>query len=837
MNEPLRRLFNRDEFAHKFARLLIVLCLLTPVGASSLGLGDITLRSALNQPLDAEIELTALGQIRSGDIAVKLASIAAFDSAGLDRSQLLTTLNFQVETGADGTPYIKVTTVDAVKEPFLDFLVEFDWPSGHLLREYTLLLDPPVMIDEEPLPVEAALAGETAAAVADSDMGGHVPAAAFPGAGEEQSASDAATDVFSYGPVQRADTLWSIAGQMQQQAGGSTASVEQIMMALLAGNPEAFYNGNINELKAGYVLRVSDPALLTAMTHAAAAAEVRRQNEQWMDSKQARAGMAGSAPQGQPAAAGDAVAAAAGDAGPRLRLSVPEATATGMALEGVTGEGEAGTTAASEIDRLKAELAAAQETSAASRQENTELRERLTALQEQIDSMQRLATLQDDTLAALQAGAGEPAATEAPVPAAGGEAAKADKPAKKTVTAKPAPARKEPGGGLLDDPKILAIAGAAGAALLGLIWLVMRRRRSAHLFDKISEAEPAHESSAEAPAWAAAAQPQVMEDTMQQASAAAATEAGSESGEGGLDLMQSEEDEIDVLAEADVYLAYRRFDKAEELLKEAIKADPGRHDLVLKLLEVHAASGNKGAFVAQAETFKASLGSGDAMLWDKVVVMGRRVAPEYALFGGAALVTVPAAAGNPEPDLGADLSALELDADITSELDKLAGQTESTLPDMDLSLDERALSESPGGEPVREDRASPVEDGQSSRTFGKASNVIDFESRMGLVPGSSDGQDATGQTGAATGGSPGRDLDWLTGVGDDLGSLEDTVAAEDDFSNLISGEDEVGTKLDLAKAYMDMGDQESARNILSEVAQEGSQDQQREANELMRQIG
>jgi pilus assembly protein FimV len=94
------------------------------------------------------------------------------------------------------------------------------------------------------------------------------------------------------------------------------------------------------------------------------------------------------------------------------------------------------------------------------------------------------------------------------------------------------------------------------------------------------------------------------------------------------------------------------------------------------------------------------------------------------------------------------------------------------------------------------------------------------------------------QPGAATGGGAvDRDLDWLTGIGDDLGSLDDAGETEDDFSSLISGEDEVGTKLDLAKAYMDMGDQESARNILSEVAQEGSQDQQREANELMRQIG
>jgi pilus assembly protein FimV len=121
-----------------------------------------------------------------------------------------------------------------------------------------------------------------------------------------------------------------------------------------------------------------------------------------------------------------------------------------------------------------------------------------------------------------------------------------------------------------------------------------------------------------------------------------------------------------------------------------------------------------------------------------------------------------------------------------------------------------------------------------------ASNVIDFESRTaGLGTSAVDVQGASAsQPVAATGGGAvDRDLEWLTGIGDDLGSLEDAGEAEDDFSSLISGEDEVGTKLDLAKAYMDMGDQDSARNILSEVAQEGSQDQQREANELMRQMG
>ncbi|MGE3480865.1 MAG: FimV/HubP family polar landmark protein [Gammaproteobacteria bacterium] len=854
---------------HKFLRLLAVLGLFTPLGASPLGLGDITLHSALNQPLDADIELTALGQTRNEDITVALASVAAFENAGLDRSLPLTGLRFEVVSGVDGTPYIKATSADPIKEPFLDFLVEVDWPSGHLLREYTLLLDPPVVIDEEPLPVQPALAGETAAPSGDFAM--DEPAA--PAVAAPAPAAGAPTaDALTYGPVQRSDTLWSIASQLQQSS--SAATVEQVMMALLTNNPEAFYNDNINELKAGYVLRVSDPELLTAMTRAAAAAEVRRQNEQWMDSKQARAGMAGAAPQGIPdgVAMGDAAAGGGGDSGPRLRLSVPEATATGMALEGVAEADEGGSPqAASEVARLKGELAAALETSEASRQENVELRERLASLQEQIDAMQRLTTLQDDTLAALQAGAESPAEQQAAASAAlsaedkaAGEGTADEKPARKPAST---PAT-DTSGGLLDDPNILAMAGAAGVALVILLWLVVRRRRNAAMFDESADAGTAGESHDDIapPAWAAAAQQPVQ--AMEAEGQGAASTAESEPEDGGLDLMQSDDDEIDVLAEADVYLAYRRFDKAEELLREAIKSEPGRRDLMLKLLEVQAASGNKNAFVTQAESFRSMFGSGDAALWDKVVAMGRRIAPEHAMFGGAAMAAAASAAragGGQAEDLGNDFSALELDADIAAELDKLGGADyespaeqsphsdmdisapvgpaeDTSLLDMDLSLDDAAGSEAGGaglGELAEEHFADP--DPGLAGTLGNASNVIAFESRTGISQGTSGmlDEDATGQpSGAASPAGPDHDLDWLTGVGEDLGPLDDAGgSAEDDFSSLISGEDEVGTKLDLAKAYIDMGDQDSARNILNEVVQEGSQDQQREASDLMRQIG
>ncbi|MCC6206622.1 MAG: FimV family protein [Gammaproteobacteria bacterium] len=842
---------------HKLTRLLVILSLLTPMGASPLGLGDIMLHSALNQPLDAKIDLTALGQTRGEEITVALASPAAFENAGLDRSLALVNLKFDVVMEEGGASYIRVSSTDSIKEPFLDFLVDIDWPSGHLLREYTLLLDPPVVLDEAPQPVQSVVAGDEPAVSAPETALRDEPVST-PGSSSGQMTSSAG--LLTFGPVQRSDTLWSIASQMQQA--DPSATVEQAMMALLKNNPDAFYDGNINSLKAGYVLRVSDPTLLTAMSRAAAAAEVRRQNEQWMDSKQARAGMAGTAPQGMTEAASGGVAGASGGAaGPRLRLSVPDATATGMALEGVVGEGDSNASPQAEVTRLKNELAAALETSEASRQENTDLRERLAALQEQIDAMQRLTTLQDDTLAALQSGAGAPEAETGQSPASVTDAADTGKAAETAAARKPArkaeaPA-KESAGGLLDDPNILAMGGVAALAVLVLVAVLMRRRRRAAILEELAEADRSGETQDEMnpPAWAAVAQaaPAAAPVVVQEQDVAVVEHPEAE--DTGLDLMQADDDEIDVLAEADVYLAYRRFDKAEELIREAIKADPGRNDLILKLLEVQAASGNKSAFITQAESFKAMTGSGDSMLWDKVVVMGRRIAPEHVLFGGAATAAaagVAQDAGDASLDMSNDLSALDLDTNIATGLDSLAAGGDemhemsanaddmSSLLDMDLALGDAAVSEASqdGLEGMVGEEIPMGSEPQNVESFGNASNVISFESRTGAGQSASDlpredaDNDSTGAMGIA---GLDHDLDWLTGDDGDFGSLDG--AEGDDFSSLISGEDEVGTKLDLAKAYIDMGDQESARNILGEVAQEGTQDQQREANDLMRQIG
>lgn len=855
-----------DYILRRLARISTALLLLTPLNATSLGLGDIQLRSALNEPLDARIGLNALGQTGVHDISVSLASRDAFSQVGLDRPAFLSDLQFSVESDEQGRPAIVVTSSQPISEPFLDFLVELNWPSGRLLREYTLLLDPPLLLDEAPEPIVAASstspgAGSQTASTAAPVASTRASSAPMTGARAQVTADGG----WSYGPVARDATLWSIAQELQELGGGY--SVEQIMMALLRDNPEAFYNGNVNELKAGYVLRIDDPATVGAISRAAAVAEYRRQAEQWMDAKRGVAGRIADRPMGAGTAASEAAPAMASgaDAGPRLRLSAPEAIDEANLIGG-TNEGEAEGT---DAQRLRQELAIALEVSEAARQENVELRERLAALEEQIASMQRLLSLRDDALTAMQANA---------------DAAPAAAPVRQPVAAD-SDSKSNPWTALLNDPLMLGVGGGALLLFATLGWLIVRRRQLARAAIEELAAQPAPRQRDDAVAAAAAA----AAGAVATATAAAELESEAELEQAGLgdtvstgmDIMQADEDEIDILAEADVYLAYRRFDKAEELLKAAIQDDPHRNDLVLKLLEVHAASGNAEAFTLQAEALQATLGESDASLWDKVVVMGRRVAPDHQLFA----VETHHVGSGPEPlmeelDLdGLDLSSFDETVNASSEADPFAIDDSEpaveanpfAVDDSESAVDAQAsagedmaaLFDEPVAESAFEagdqsmsaefDGAAVTEMNDSAplaETAGEGRFMLDdVGEEPGMVADSSRPASLSefagipastmeaAETDAAT--SSSTDIDWLSAVGDDLTEFEVDLLGDEDseYEGLVSGTDEVGTKLDLAKAYIDMGDQESALSILDEVSEDGSEDQQREASALRRQIG
>ncbi|MFQ5487473.1 MAG: FimV/HubP family polar landmark protein [Gammaproteobacteria bacterium] len=946
---------------YRLARLFALFIFLAPLELQALALGDIELHSALNQPLDAQVELLSLGETELEDIDVRLASPEAFDRVGLERPFFLTDLRFALEE-KDGTPYLLITSKQPFKEPFVDFLLEVAWPNGRLLREYTLLLDPPVFLEDTPAAVEAPVAAATTA---------------VPGGGQRETAqratpaavagavATAAAGSLNYGPVTRSDTLWSIAKQLRSDA---SVTVPQVMMALLKHNPEAFYNNNVNELKAGYILRIPDPAAIAEIDPREAERQISLQNQQWQDARKQRAGQALKRPLG----GGEALAAAAmtqkeGAGKPRLRLVVPDTQAGETALQGVSDKTAAGASSAAELDTLRRELALALESSEVGRQENAELRERLTTLEEQISSMQRLLTLRDDTMTALQSGAVS-GADQTPDAASGAqEVLQQDSSAQSAAAAPvedrqpqatpPAP-RREPSqdfiSQLLADPMLLGAAGGVALLILALAWVMVRRRRGEEGADFQEDYQEA--VADESPAESAVAVPQ---DQRPVSTTEEIGETVQDSGDAlGFDVFQPDEDEIDTLAEADVYLAYRRFDKAEELLKDAITQEPHRHDYVLKLLEVYVASENRDGFIAQAEALHAVVGEAGSEVWDKVVALGQQFLPEHPLFatdaGGEAAAEGGSEESEAEAGLDAQLAGLSLDdeaaaGDASAEKDDDfaalveeeqfaaalpseeissddmesaaaeepafgdfgVGEIEQKQQEEELDLDfdlgdlaeldeqqERDATDSPGGEltetpdsafasdalapstadpqeelstdqqevaertihddsldeegsadSTAEETLSPVQEfaqleelaetvisrNDEALTGSAEAMADDSASLVAGDAGEEEARSGDDSPAAAAEADLESDIDWLANL--DGEGLEVDVEAAEEGSDLISGEDEVSTKLDLARAYIDMGDQESARSILDEVLHEGNDDQKGEAEELIRQIG
>ncbi|WP_301389050.1 FimV/HubP family polar landmark protein [Thalassolituus sp. UBA2590] len=348
----------------------------------ALGLGEMELDSALNQPLSAEIKLIDTQGLTSSEIKPKLASAADFERAGIDRYQFLTQMKFSVNGDR-----ILITTRDPVNEPFLNFLVELNWPAGRVLREYTVLLDPPVFEEGRVQPLVAVPAGSVQSqTTVTAPQSRPEPKPAPKRSNSWQT--PAAPGTYK---VQPNDTLWEIALATRPDA---SVTPQQMMIALQDVNPGAFINGNINRLKTHTVLDIPDASIIETVNNREAVAEVVRQN------RELKAGVAQI----------DATGRNTDTSGPRkstgngeVRLLASEASGDSNQSGGAVS-GKAGTAGAAETD-----LAIALENLDKSQRENQELVERLNALEEQLAKMERLISLQNDQLANMQAGT-EPAA-------------------------------------------------------------------------------------------------------------------------------------------------------------------------------------------------------------------------------------------------------------------------------------------------------------------------------------------------------------------------------------------------------------------------------------------
>jgi pilus assembly protein FimV len=664
--------------------------LLCPATLYALGLGDIHLNSALSQPFDAEIELLSPTVEELSSLKVALASQEGFTRFGLDRPSYLSNFVFRVSPTGNGRAVVRVTSSKSVTEPVVSLVLEVTTAGGgRQQREYTVFLDPPVFVPvqpttpppveerhndvpppteqsrsegvierpsvTEPAPTETATTPPPVAVVPPpvtttpvSPPAEAAPAAPLPApeaSGVPGPVAGLSGDSYE---VQRNESLWKIASRLRP---GNPQTINQTMIALYRANPSAFV-GNINRLRAGAVLRVPQADEFDAVDTRTATAEVTRQFNEWRPE-----------------------AAAAAEDSAHLRLVTPEEPATPIE--------SAATTKAN--DKAAAERAAAEKRAAdATKAQELERAAAATKLESEAEA-KRLLDLKNAELARMQADREARAAAEAaaaktaaepPTEAVAPTPVPVEEPAPAvTAETKPAPTKVEPvvaEPSLLDklsDNRIPILGGLGVLLLLGVGIFYSRRRqstdRSLHFpmpntseptmtpadFDEAmgdspvptrgrAQAESAFDFEStrgpESLPEAEGTKPLYSGSPPEYAPPAPAKPTRSAD-----DTLSSETavhlDQQDAVAEADFHMAYGLYDQAADLVKIAISREPKRRDLKLKLLEIYFVWGNKELFVESARELYETRSQSPGGEWDKILIMGKQIAPDDALFKGGSV--------------------------------------------------------------------------------------------------------------------------------------------------------------------------------------------------------
>ena len=781
--------------------LAVALLLLTPWLAHAAGLGRLTVQSSLGQPLNAEIDLVAVRGDEASSLNVRLASPDAYQQANLQYNAGVTGLKLSIERRPNGQSFIKVTGNRPVNEPFVDLLIELSWSGGKLVREYTALLDPPGYGQQ------AAATAPAAPPAAPESRPITAPAAAAPAAAPAMAESKAG----EYGPIARGETLGKIAASLKPEG----VSLEQMLVGLYRSNPDAFIRKNMNLVKAGRILRVPDAQELAAISQGEAVKEYRTQVADWRAYSGRVADAAGQAPEGGSTARGritarvDDPAAAAGKDVVRLSKGEP-----GKGGEPLTGE---------------ARTRALQEELVAREKELADARERIAQLEKTIKDTQKLAELKSPGMAAAQqkAEAAKPAApakaemakpeaapkpemkaTEAPPaevkPAPADKPVAEAKPAPKPKPVAPPPPPPEPGIMDMVMDNLPLVGGGVGALVIGALGIAALRRRRASAQDEYEpEAEPVAPTMGDDDGAAAAAM-----------AAAAATPAEA----------APAADDVDPVAEAEVYIAYGRDGQAEEILKEAMSRDPVRQDVQVKLAEVYAARRDALAFGPVAESLNALTGgAGDN--WLKVAALGYALDSGNPLYAAGKDAAPVAGGGAPTStdldfDLGGDSAAtpdIALDADSAGQATEVGGMQNlaaaaDAMPDFNL---EAPLPGS--GTDIALEASAPGAD-----------NSIDFNFELPAI-------DAPAPAPAAPAADAG--LDFKIDIPDLNINLDEPSTASAPAENKDGHWYDVQQKFDLAKAYQEMGDNDGAREILQEVIKEGDAGQKDQAQKLLGSLG
>lgn len=806
-------------------------------GASALSLGRLNVQSALGEPLRAEIEILEINEEEASSLQPRVALPDAFRSSGMEYSQILNGLQITLQRRPNGQRYLRLSNSRPVNEPYVDLILETSWSSGRVVRDYTMLFDPPALngtqaaapqapqVSSVPIritpppapaaeaPAAAPMASPTAPAPVEP-----APAAAAPARAESAPSpapASAAAEPRPISPpapavagrssvtVKPGDT----AGKLALAQKPADVSLDQMLLAMLRANPEAFIAGNVNRLRKGAVLDMpgSEEAQVTS-------AEEARQiiSAQSRDFNEYRRRLAASAPASSEA---EADRKSSGSVQPQVeekkaaaptpdKLTLSKGAVQPQAADQLAQERSA-KEAAAKAEALSKNVAELEKLSKAATPAPTPAPEAskpaapAAAAPAPAPAPAPAATPSPAPAPQVAAVPAPPVSAPAPAPAA----AAAPAPAPRPAAPPPAPIVEEPSlvDELLDNPMIPAAAGGLIALLAGYAFYRSRQRKNAGQVDS------------------AYLESRLQPDSFFGNSGGQRVDTNDASVNSSSSMVYSPSqldagDDVDPVAEADVYLAYGRDLQAEEILKEALRHHPARVAIHQKLLEIYAKRRDVKNFGTIAkDAYKVTGGSG--MEWEQICELGRGIDPGNGMYqpGGeppasapAPLEPAPSSYAAPAPQPARQAAPIAAAA---------AAPAAASGVDLDLDLD-FSLDEAPA-------RASvPSAATQPAPIASAPDNSLAFEAPS--LP------DSPAPAAAAPAADNLMNFD-MGGLSLDLGTPSEQPGSGSD--------DPLATKLALADEFKAIGDTDGARALIEEIIAEASGDMKSRAQKALAALG
>ena len=810
--------------------------------ATALSLGRITVQSALGEPLRAEVEVPEINAEEAASLKASVSSPEAFRAAGLDYNSAMASLQVTLQRRTDGRAYIRISGDKAINDPFVDMILEARWASGRIVRDYTLLFDPPQTRQAAPsVPTPAQVAPQSLVtqppATATAAPQVRPAPASLPSEPRKTTAAQAEEKPVTGATalsVNRGDTAGKIATRIKT----ANVSLDQMLVAMLRSNPSAFVGDNINRIKAGSVINIPTAEQASATTAGEATRIIVAQSKDFNDFRRK---LASSAPE-IPVVAADrqvsgSVQAKVEDKKP-VAATPDKLSLTKGALQGKGTE-----------EQLAAERSAKEAASRAA--EMTRNISELSQLSAASSAAAPLAAASQTTAVPPMPETRAAVASSPVVPVSAPVVASAAATSPKPAASAPMPpsAVKPPEvsmlDGLIEDP--LVPAGALGLIVLlaGLGIYRIRQRKNAAQVDSAF-----HESRSRPDSFFDASGGQSINTHENAASASSMMYSPSQ-----LDAV----DDVDPVAEADVYLAYGRDIQAEEILKDALLTNPGRLAIHHKLLEIYAKRRDAQAFESIArQAFGAC--QGDASEWERICVLGLSIDPGNTLYRpGASEPVIPDESPSNRATLDDASLSLQNSATLAAMTPAVAagGAVDLDL-DLDFSTDDEpvsALSATTANRTVPEAEDMEPEPTDLDLDFGTKTQVFE---RPEIVPVESNSNaieftlpdldmnepsidtEAFKQQAAVSFGATGpAPLSPLADQGEsasdrgmlefdldsislDLGDSNGPVTLADQETEM--SEDPLVTKLALAEEFRAIGDDDGARALIDEVIAEATGD-------------